>query len=67
MINEEYNHFIISQEPLASITHPFGCLMHDARNVNIENDIYKDYAQIMLTQHVRISSKHACWSNFEDR
>ena len=40
--------------------------MHDARNVDIENDIYKDYAQIMLTQRVRISSKHACWSNFED-
>lgn len=71
MINEEYNHVIISQRLLATInkhthTHPFGWLMHDARNVNIENDIYKDYAQIMLTQRVRISSKHACWSNFED-
>ena len=63
MINEEYNHVIISQQPLATInkyTHPFAWLMLDARNVNVENDIYKDYAQIMLNQHVRISSKHAC-------
>ena len=63
MINEEYNNVTISQQPLATInkhTHPFAWLMHDARNVNIENDIYKDYAQIMLTQHVWISSKHAC-------
>ena len=63
MINEEYNHVIISQQPLPLTnihTQPFGWLMHDARNVDIENDIYKDYAQIKLTKHVRISSKHAC-------